>query len=67
MKHRLMTKAEKERILAVLEGQHQAIDILLAELIMKDRDFRPSQSTIWPAVVRSYDLIRELRSETKDE
>ncbi len=45
------------KLLAACEAQHKAIDALMAALIGLDRDFRPTKSAIWPAVLAGAEAI----------
>jgi hypothetical protein len=44
-----------------LEAQHAAIDLLLANLLLANPSFLPSQSGAWPAVVTGYAVLERLR------
>jgi len=45
-----------------LQAQHQAIDLLLALLLERDKTFRPTQAVpIWKAVEDGHNLINLLR------
>ena len=56
-----MTMSDKptfEEMLEALKAQHRAIDVLMAALIWKDKEFMPTQSSVWPSVVLGAETIR---------
>ncbi len=50
-------------LLEAAEDQHQAIDVLMAELCMLKGEFRPTQHPMWPAVVRGNAAIKAARGD----
>lgn len=54
------------RILAVLRLQHDAIDLLLARVIMLDPAFLPTEAgRPWEAIIVGNSLIQELERESR--
>lgn len=53
--------SQRDQVLTALEGQHRAIDGLLARLIEVDETFRPTKWNGWAAVVRGADAIKSLQ------
>jgi hypothetical protein len=50
---------DQSPLLDVIQQQHAALDSLLAELIiLKGREFRPTQHKQWPAIVAGADALR---------
>jgi hypothetical protein len=49
--------AAAPELLAALQGEHQAIDWLMARLVELDPKFFPSQSPVWAQVVAGKDAI----------
>lgn len=52
-----MVDEEKELLDALIEA-HSQVDILMAIVITLDNKFMPSQSPLWPEVVRRAELIK---------
>jgi hypothetical protein len=50
------------QLLNVCKVQHGALDLLLAMLAERDRDFLPSKSAAWPAVVLGAETLRRAES-----
>ncbi len=50
-----------ERMAATIAAQHDAIDVLLAQLIEKDKTFLPTKSPVWPACVLGAETLKEIR------
>jgi hypothetical protein len=46
-------------LVEALSEAHRQVDSLLAQLVMRDKTFMPSQSPFWPEVVRRVELIRK--------
>jgi hypothetical protein len=46
---------------SAIEAQHHAIDLLLATIMLADPSFRPSQSGVWPAVIKAHATLQRLR------
>jgi hypothetical protein len=46
-------------LLDALIEAHRQVDTLLAMVITRDRTFRPSQSALWPEIVRRAELINK--------
>lgn len=44
-------------LLETCKAQHDALDFLLALLVMKDASFLPSRSKVWPTVVNGNVVI----------
>lgn len=53
----------KNEILDAMRAQHNSIDILLAMLIMRDKEFMPSKSAAWPGLVTGNTMIKRLVTE----
>lgn len=49
-------------LLAACKAQHTAIDILMAMLIERDPDFRPTQSRVWPMLIQGNDAVARAES-----
>ncbi|MCU1282324.1 MAG: hypothetical protein JWM53_5870 [bacterium] len=47
-----MVERERDELVEALRLAHRVIDSLLATLIVKDNDFRPTQSAVWPVAVK---------------
>lgn len=59
-----MTDAEViEKLLAACKAYHQALDMAFVTLISKDREFFPTKSPMWPAVVSGKALMDEIERE----
>ena len=46
-----------DALLAALKAQHEAIDILFAMLIERDKTFFPSKSVVWPLMLQGIAAI----------
>jgi len=57
-----LSTVQAQFILKALKGQHDAIDILLAMVIVRDESFRPTQSRVWPAVTGGHEAIKLLEA-----
>lgn len=44
-------------LLVACRAQHNAIDFLMAKVIIADKSFRPTQSSIWPSIQNTYAVI----------
>lgn len=51
--------AAAPRLPAALRDAHAALDLLLAQRIAVDSDFRPTQHGAWPTVVEAYEAIKQ--------
>lgn len=51
-------------MLAALQAQHTALDLLLAILITRDPKFMPTQSAAWPALVQGNAAIAKATGAT---
>jgi hypothetical protein len=49
-----------EEVLKAMKQQHDAIDHLLALLIMWDKEFMPTKSVAWPAMIEGNRIIKLL-------
>ena len=49
-------------MLAALEAQHEAIDILLALLIERDNEFMPTKSQVWPMLLQGNAAIAKAKA-----
>jgi len=56
---------DTELLDALIEA-HRQVDILLAMVITRDRTFRPTQSTLWPEIVRRAELINKHHGGQRD-
>jgi hypothetical protein len=56
--------AANVELIAALEAQHHAIDWLPAQLMLRDRGFRPTQSPIWSALALGHAALAKARGET---
>lgn len=61
---RLIAAAPK--LLAACKAQHEAIDTLMARLIVKDPTFRPTTSSVWPALLEGNAAIAKATASTTD-
>ena len=60
-----LSTVQAQFILKALKGQHDAIDILLAMVIVRDESFRPTQSRVWPAVTGGHEAIKLLEASAR--
>lgn len=44
-------RAAVAELIGAAEGQHKAVDLLLARMIELDPEFRPTKSSVWPLLV----------------
>ena len=49
-------------LLAACRAQHEALDTLLAMLVVRDRGFMPSQSPAWPAILQGRAAIKKVEA-----
>lgn len=52
-------EAPDSELVEALSEAHRQVDTLLAMVITLDRSFMPSQSPLWPEIVRRAELIRK--------
>lgn len=55
--------ADSVILLSALEGQHKALDQLMARMIELDPDFRPTKWQGWPALVAASNAIKAARGQ----
>lgn len=46
-------------MLEALKAQHRALDVLMAALVIADRTFMPTKSSVWPLIMRGADAIKK--------
>jgi hypothetical protein len=51
-------KTEREELLDALVDAHGDLDLLLATIFMLDNKAMPSQSPVWPNMVKRHDLLK---------
>lgn len=51
------------RLLVACKAYHEALDMAMAGLVGAGRDFKPSRSPMWPAMVMGHTLITEIETE----
>lgn len=60
-------KQQRDKLVAVCEAQHEAIDKLFAMLILKDENFRPSKSgQPWRAINQGNAILAEVKEADKE-
>lgn len=59
------TTAERDGLVAALEIAHAQVDTLLALVATWDKTFFPSETELWPEIVRRNEILRRYRIEPK--
>jgi hypothetical protein len=58
--------AAAPELLSACKAQHEALDTLMARLIVKDPTFRPTTSSVWPALLEGNAAIAKASPTTTD-
>lgn len=57
--------AERDALIAALEAAHAQVDALLALVASWDKNFFPSETELWPEIVRRNEILRRYGIEQK--